>query len=400
MSTASPADATRPLRILVLVNLAWDPRLGAVRVWIELAEQWRAAGHIVEKYCLTDAFPATAAVSPPRFALRQIIFPFKAAAFVRENADRFDVLDALIGVLPFPKRRLRFRGLVVARSVGLYLLYERFEKEMKRRMPRPMGTFAGRVFYGLLRRRVLRDSDRAVRHADLINVPNEDEASALRARFGDDGRCTILPYGLAPERARALAAAALAPDVRLPQQRICFIGMWCPRKGEHDWAGIITAVREKFPAALFRFLGTMVQPEAIHRVLGEKAAAAVEVVPAYEPDELPRLLADCTAGAFPSYVEGFGLAVIEKLAAGLPTVAYDTPGPRDILRAMPAWLLVAPGDVPRFAASLCRLLEQSNDEYRGLSRQAGEVATGFSWPRIARETIDVYRARLDRAVAK
>ena len=43
----------KPLRILVIVNLPWDARLGAIRVWVELAEQWRAAGHVVEKFSLS-----------------------------------------------------------------------------------------------------------------------------------------------------------------------------------------------------------------------------------------------------------------------------------------------------------------------------------------------------------
>ena len=52
-----------PLRILVMVNLPWDSRLGAVRVYMELAEQWRASGHLVEKYSLSDAFPDARASS-------------------------------------------------------------------------------------------------------------------------------------------------------------------------------------------------------------------------------------------------------------------------------------------------------------------------------------------------
>ena len=40
----------KPLRILAIVNLPWDSRLGAARVWMELADQWRADGHTVEKY--------------------------------------------------------------------------------------------------------------------------------------------------------------------------------------------------------------------------------------------------------------------------------------------------------------------------------------------------------------
>jgi hypothetical protein len=114
-----------PLRILAVVNLPWDSRLGAARVWIELAKEWTRAGHVVEKFCLTDAYPKPAA-SRASSALRQALFPARAAAYVRRNADRFDVIDCLIGVLPFSKRSLRFHGLLVARSVGTRRPLRRF----------------------------------------------------------------------------------------------------------------------------------------------------------------------------------------------------------------------------------------------------------------------------------
>src|SRR6476469_4130422 len=116
----------KPLRILAVVNVPWDPRFGAARVWIELTDEWRKAGHDVEKFCLTDAFPESAS-HPAHAALRLIGFPQRAARFIRENAERFDVIDALICTLPFSKKSLGFRGLLVARSVGLYHLYEKFE---------------------------------------------------------------------------------------------------------------------------------------------------------------------------------------------------------------------------------------------------------------------------------
>ena len=70
----------------------------------------------------------------------------------------------------------------------------------------------------------------------------------------------------------------------------------------------------------------------------------LEFVSDFRPEDLPTLLADCTVGAFPSYVEGFGLAVLEQLASGLPTVAYDTAGPRDLLASRLPDLLVPKGD--------------------------------------------------------
>jgi glycosyltransferase involved in cell wall biosynthesis len=382
----------KPLRILAIVNLPWDSRLGASRVWMELADQWRADGHTVEKYSLSDAFPGVRGVRAT-FALRQLFFLRKAAAFVRKHGDRFDVIDALIGTLPHSREELGFNGVIVARSVGLYLLYDRFERTQQARTPK--GKFVGRLLYGFARRRLLRASAGAVRRADLINVPNEAEAECLRTEIGSGVRVIVEPYGLTSERRHALAGAAAMPEIRLAQQRICFLGMWSPRKGAQDWAKIIAHVRSALPATQFRFLGTMVEAAAVRRDLGGVASEGIEFVSAFEPDELPGLLADCTVAAFPSYVEGFGLAVIEQLAAGLPVVAYDTPGPRDILASISPELLVPSGDAEKFADALLRLLRLHVDAYRRLADESATRASAFSWPQIARHTISAYRQILE-----
>jgi glycosyltransferase involved in cell wall biosynthesis len=384
----------RPLRILLVINLPWDPRLGATRVLMELAEQWRASGNIVEKYSLSDAYPDIRA-SSAKFTIRQLFFSYRAAAFIRKNSARFDVVDALIGVLPFSKEKLGFRGLLVARSVGLYRLYDQFDCSVKKRWPgKRKGRFFGRIFYALTRRRLLHASDQAVRHADLINLPNEEEAAVLHQELGPDLPILVQPYGLTDERRHALSHAAAAPEIRLAQKRICFIGMWGPRKGARDWFAIIQQIRARVPQAQFRFLGTMVDSKAILPDLQLKSLEGVELISDFQPDDLPGLLADCTVGAFPSYAEGFGLAVLEQLAAGLPTIAYDTAGPRDLLAARLRELLVPKGDVDAFATAIGDILQLKPEDYERLSARSIEAAAEFSWPAIAGATLDAYRHSL------
>ncbi len=377
------------MRILIVINLPWDSRLGAPRVWMELAEQWRALGHTVEKFTLSDAFPGVRATRVT-FALRQLIFIGKAKAFVRRNAHRFDVIDTLIGSLPFSKEELDFRGIVVARSVGLYRLYERFDQSVAQRWPQPTkGKLAGRFLYRFTRRRLLRASERSVRTADLINVPNEEEAACVREEMGLRN-VVVQPYGLTSERRRALADASANAETRLAQRRVCFIGMWSARKGSYDWPQIIARIRRDLPETRFRFLGTMLDEARIKIDLGEAASRNVEFVSDFPPEGLPALLSDCTVGAFPSYAEGFGLAVLEQLAAGLPTVAYDVAGPRDILRPEFPEQLVTNGDIEAFVQALVRLLRLEPGTYEKLAQHSRQSVEKFSWSEIARDTIDTY----------
>ncbi|HYY14651.1 MAG TPA: glycosyltransferase family 4 protein [Chthoniobacterales bacterium] len=384
----------RPLRILIVVDLVWDARLGAVRVFMALADAWRAAGHQVTKHCLSDAFPRQTR-SRVIAALRHVIFPRKAAAFVRRHAAEFDVIDSLLGTLPLSKQRLRFDGLLVARSVGLYRLYRKFERWAVERWPdQPRGKLLGRVFYRFVKHRLFRASEEAVRHCDLLNLPNETEVDALRPGVGSNKPAIVLPYGLTAHQRRALREAAAPAKERRALRKIAFVGMWSPRKGAKDFGQIIQRVRQSVPDARFIFLGTLVQDRQLLSDLDLPKNPSVELVAEYQREELPKLLAEVAVGAFPSYAEGFGLAVLEQLAAGIPTVAYDAAGPRAILRARIPELVVAVGDIDAFAAALIRILTCDITEYERLRDRSLAVAERFDWDEIAARTIAAYRARL------
>ena len=137
----------QPLRILAIVNLPWDPRLGAARVWIELTEEWRSAGNVVEKFCLTDAFPEAGLVARDRgISPSPVSLPRRQVRSTKRRSLRRDRCARRHTAVS--KESLSFRGLLVARSVGLYRLYEKFEREAAKRWPpSAKGKLIGRPFY-------------------------------------------------------------------------------------------------------------------------------------------------------------------------------------------------------------------------------------------------------------
>ena len=380
------------MRILTIVDLPWDARLGAARIFMELSQAWETAGHKVSHYCLGDAFPA-ATLSPAISAWRRLRFPGRAAAFVRNNAARFDVIDCIVGALPVAKERLNFAGLLVARSIGSHRLYRTFEKMVRVRWPdQPRGKLSGRIFYPIFQQQLFRNSEKALQYCDLVNLPNEYELECL----GSKKPAIVQPYGLAEQWRRKLVETAASPETRLVGQKVGFIGMWSTRKGAKDWGEIIRRVRAIVPGAQFKFLGTLTDNERVLRDLNVPACDWIEIVPEYQPDELPKLLSDATVGAFPSYAEGFGLGLLEQLATGIPTVSYDAPGPRSILQGSLPDLLVSVGNVEQFSTALIRILSSDLAGYRKLIERCGEVASRFSWSTIAKETARLYEAYLAR----
>ncbi len=389
-------SSTRPLRILAVVSLPWDPRLGAARVMTDLVAEWEQAGHHVEKYCLTDAYP-TPTSSQRLSALRFANFPARAAAYLRQNAGRFDVVDALIGTCPFSRDSLGFRGLLVGRSVGLHRLYHRFEKLSRRRWPdKKPGGLLSSLYYGMLMRRLRRNAEKAIHTCDLLNLPNESELRELHETSAPEKAAIVQPYGLRDAHRAALENAALPAEERLRNRKIVFLGAWSLRKGAGDWAEIIRRIWEEMPEARFKFLGTMTPADAILAQLGLPAAPQIECIPEFEPADLPALLRGATVALFPSYVEGFGIAVLEQLAAGLPTVAYDVPGPREILEAQRERLLSPVGEPGALAERALRVLRMDAAAYAAFSTECMALSARYRCADIAAETARRYAATIER----
>jgi glycosyltransferase involved in cell wall biosynthesis len=195
-------------------------------------------------------------------------------------------------------------------------------------------------------------------------------------------------------RARSFAESICSAHERLANQQIAFIGSWSARKGAWDWGAIIRQVRRAVPKAKFLFLGTGAAEEIVRRDTATNNDPGIEVRPIYRSSELPELLSGATAGAFPSYIEGFPFAVLEKLAAGLPTVAYDVPGPREMLRGTCVDWLVPKGDTVLFAQRLTEILTANVTRYRETAKQSHEVSGQFNWETIAAETLSIYHKSL------
>ena len=103
-------------------------------------------------------------------------------------------------------------------------------------------------------------------------------------------------------------------------------------------------------------------------------------------EELYGLYAHAAACVIPSTFEGFGMPVLEALAAGIPTACSDIPPLRE--SAGDAALFFDPLDENAIAAALDRITE---DELlrRTLAQSGPQQARMFTWERTARKTLEI-----------
>jgi glycosyltransferase-like protein len=109
------------------------------------------------------------------------------------------------------------------------------------------------------------------------------------------------------------------------------------------------------------------------------------------PEELERLYRAADIFAFPSVKEGFGLAALEALAAGLPLVASDLDVFRTFLADGESALLCPVGDAQALGTALARV---AGDPALGarLVETGYRVAESHGWGAAAEAHEDAYRA--------
>lgn len=146
---------------------------------------------------------------------------------------------------------------------------------------------------------------------------------------------------------------------RLSSPTILFIGQLVPRKGYDVLARAMPAVVRRFPEASFVFVSHNRQDEAeLRRLVAEGGVEAnLDLRGSVSEEEKVRLLRAADVVVAPSRYEGFGIPIIEGMAAGRPVVTTAAPAGNEIVEHERTGLLVPYADHAALAAAIIRLLD-------------------------------------------
>jgi glycosyltransferase involved in cell wall biosynthesis len=235
-----------------------------------------------------------------------------------------------------------------------------------------------RLREGLRRRWVT--SQTARRAAAVITVSAFSRGEVIE-RLGLPGdRVHTIVSGIDPP-----AIAAVARDA----PRVLYVGSILNRRHVPDLIRAFDRLSRLHPGASLDIVGS----NRTHPF--EDIAAAIEDLGGAErvrwhqyasEEQLRDLYARARAFVFLSEYEGFGMTPLEALSAGVPPVVADTPIARETCGD--AAIFVPVGDLPAATRALEAALFDEPTRARILGAAAAALAK-FSWPRAARETMDV-----------
>lgn len=126
--------------------------------------------------------------------------------------------------------------------------------------------------------------------------------------------------------------------------------------------------------------------EALARELG--VAQRVQFLG--ERSDVPALLAAADLFVLASRWEGLPICIIEAMRAGLPVIASDVGGVRELVAAGETGLLIPPGDPQTLAAALQRLIQNPELRQEMGSRGRQRFACEFTAEVMVKQTLQVY----------
>lgn len=303
--------------------------------------------------------------------------------YLCRHAADYDVIEYDHSYLPFPRAEFASQTLFVARSQLLAHHFSDIQIPAERHWLSQISALIRARSSKKQGQESLRRAQITVSEADLVVVLNQADQSILAKHGIHPEKIFVIPNGLSSSERQRLDAASWGAK-SLPM--VGFLGSFYPRKGTADFPVILKHIADQVPEVAFRLLGTS---RAVHRtyaLLPRSLRHRIEIYPEFAPEDLPGLLAPCSVGIFPSYIEGFGLAVLEMLAASIPVIAYDAPGPPMMLD--PEYL-VPPGDAAGIAQKVVNLL-QNPDRLSQARIWAKERSQQFCWRQIAQHTSEIY----------
>jgi glycosyltransferase-like protein len=376
-----------PLRVAML-TYSTKPRGGVVHA-LHLAENLHELGHQVHVFALGD--PGAGFFRPLRAPHTILPGPGRDGSLEERVAASTETLVAGL------RARLRGRfdlvhaqdcidgraGVAVAAPEGLPVI----------RTVHHVDDFVSETLVSCQRHSIL--------DPDHLLVVSRDWQRRLREEFGVDAE--VVTNGVdGPRFARPSSADGSDLRARIGAEgRFLFltVGGIEPRKGSLELVEALARARAVVspPPVLAVVGGHSFQDHGPYRrrvldraaELGVPVGEAIVLLGTVPEEELPRWYHTADAFVFPSRKEGWGLALLEALAAGLATVTTDIPVFREFLGEQDA-LLVPAGDAGALGDVMVRMA--SDPELRDrLGGRGPRVAGRFTWRRCAEQHAAIYR---------
>ena len=235
----------------------------------------------------------------------------------------------------------------------------------------------------------------STRYANLCNqvfAPSESVASVLRRR-GVVARIDVVPTGVNLEKFARGSGAGFRAAMDIPENAfvVGHVGRLAPEKNLEFLAKAITGFLKTENRAHFLVVGRGPSENTIREVFSREGMADRVHTPGVLKH--PLLASGYRAMdvfAFASKSETQGMVLTEAMAAGVPVVALDAPGPREVVLDHHNGRLLYSETVEEFLSALQWVASLPSEQMQQLKQIAQNTAEKFSMGHCANKALALY----------
>jgi glycosyltransferase involved in cell wall biosynthesis len=170
---------------------------------------------------------------------------------------------------------------------------------------------------------------------------------------------------------------------------MALVGTLKPQKGHRFAIEAARSVVPRFPQLHLLFVGDGAERAGL-QALAAESGVGEHIHFLGSRDDVPELLASCDSFVLPSLWEGLPMALIEAMASGLPVIATEVSGTRQVMLHGETGLLVPPGDAAALAGAMGALLSEPATAQAMGAAARRRVETAFSAQRQAEDHVALY----------
>ncbi|MBJ7471164.1 MAG: glycosyltransferase family 4 protein [Solirubrobacteraceae bacterium] len=206
-----------------------------------------------------------------------------------------------------------------------------------------------------------------------------------------------------PVEVQLLGADVPEMPARSPREHtLITIAHVIPRKRHADVLRAMWVLREDWPRLRYVIVGDGPERPALELLADELGIAdRVEFRGQLAHDEALKALDGATLAVMPSIDEAYGVAYVESMAHGVPTIgSLGEPGPLDLADLGSGIQLAAPGDVEHLSRVIDRLLGDAAQRARLGKLGRRVMAENCSWEVVGRQTVRAYERTIRAHAAR
>ncbi|MGE5752311.1 MAG: glycosyltransferase, partial [Deltaproteobacteria bacterium] len=229
---------------------------------------------------------------------------------------------------------------------------------------------------------------------DAVVAPSETVAELL-SRRGVSVRVEVIPTGVDLRVFESADGGEYRRRSGIPEEAfvVGHVGRLAPEKNVEFLAATVASFLSRNAKARFLLVGEGPSKGAMLKTFdagglsGRLHAAGV-----LERRELACAYKAMDVFAFASLTETQGMVLAESMAAGVPVVAVDAPGVREVVRDGENGRLLPRAEGRPFLEALQWIAEREPGERRRLAEGAARTASGVSMPRTASKLLALYES--------